>query len=481
MIIVHQNMEKSSVFSIIHTLLTILKGEVFMQRLTLLFSGVLMPALLLAGGVFFTVTLGRFFLLRPKRVLAGVSQAAKEGGASPWRTLSVALAGTLGVGNITGVALAIYYGGPGAVFWMWVSAFFAMFLKYAEIVLALRTRVTGADGEVHGGAMYYMKTLVTGKTGRFFAGMFAVLCMMASLTLGGVVQTSAAAEAAESVFGVPKIVVGAVFAVLAAMILFKGIRRVEAVTSALIPLLCAAYTLLSLVAIALRFEALPGVFGAIFRGAFSLRSGAAGIAGFLSAGAFRYGVARGLVSNEAGCGTSPIVHAGSKVREPAAQGIFGILEVFVDTVLLCTLTALVILTSAVPSCEGSAYVIRAYGSVLGGAAAPFLALSIALFAFATVLCWAHYGRECLSYFTNNGKARTAFLALTALSVFLGAVISPALLWDVTDLVLALMTVLNLSALFLGYRVVREETERFFAAPARAAKRKDRAGILRRGL
>lgn len=450
-----------------------------MQRLTLLLSGVLMPVLLLAGGVFFTVLLGRFFISRPKRVLAGLSQAAKEGGASPWRTLSVALAGTLGVGNITGVALAIYYGGAGAVFWMWVSAFFAMFLKYAEIVLALRTRVTGADGEVHGGAMYYMKALVGGRTGRFLAGMFAVLCMLASLTLGGVVQTSAAAEAMESVFCISPVIVGVAFALLAVCILFKGIRRVETVTSALIPVLCAAYTLLSLAAIFLRHEALPGVFSAIFRGAFSLRSGTAGVAGFLSAGAFRYGVARGLVSNEAGCGTSPIVHAGSKVKDPAAQGIFGILEVFVDTILLCTLTALVLLTSGATPCEGSAYVILAYGSVLGKAASPFLALSIALFAFATVLCWAHYGRECLSYFTKSGKARTALLGLTALSVFLGAVVAPSILWDVTDLVLALMTPLNLSALFLGHRGVLTESGRFFAASPQPGKRKDRAGSLRR--
>lgn len=451
-----------------------------MQNLTLLLSGVLMPILLLAAGLFFTVSLARFFFLRPKRVAAGLLQAAKEGGASPFRTLSVALAGTLGVGNITGVALAIYCGGPGAVFWMWVSALTAMFLKYAEILLALRTRVAGTDGELHGGAMYYIKTLVRGRAGRVLAGMFAFLCILASLTLGGVVQTSAAAEAAQSVFGLSPVLVGAVFALLAAVILFRGIRRVEAVTSALIPLLCIAYTFLSLAAIFLRREALPEVFGSIFREAFSLRSGTAGVAGFLSAGAFRYGVARGLVSNEAGCGTSPIVHAGSKVKDPAAQGIFGILEVFVDTILLCTLTALVLLTSAVPPCEGSAYVILAYSSVLGKAAAPFLAISIALFAFATVLCWAHYGRESLSYFTKSRKARAVLLGLTALSVFLGAVMKASVLWDMTDLVLALMTLLNLSALFLGHRTIRAETERFFAESLEKKNKKARVDGGRRG-
>lgn len=446
-----------------------------MEDLTQLISGLLMPVLLLAAGLFFTFKLARFFFLRPGRVADGLLRAAREGGGSPFRTLSVALAGTLGVGNITGVALAIYCGGPGAVFWMWVSAFVAMFLKYAEILLAFHARVVGTDGELHGGAMYYIRRLVPGRVGRGLSGIFAVLCIFASLTLGGVIQTSAAAQAAQSVFGLSPVLVGAVFALVAAAILSRGIRRVEAVTSALIPLLCIVYAALSVVAIFLRREALPEVLSSIFREAFSLRSGSAGVAGFLSAGAFRYGVARGLVSNEAGCGTSPIVHAGSSVRDPAAEGIFGILEVLVDTVLLCTLTALVLLTSGVPPCEGSAYVILAYRSVLGRMAAPFLALSIALFAFATVLCWAHYGSESLSYFTKSRRAHAVLFGVTVLSVFLGAMIRASILWEMTDLVLALMTILNLSALLLGYRTVCAETKRFFAKPREGEIKSPRAG------
>lgn len=436
-----------------------------MSRLVSLFSGVLMPVALLLCGGYFAVRLGRCFFGCPRKVFRGIACATGEGGTSPWRTLSVALAGTLGVGNITGVALAVALGGAGAVFWMWVSAFVAMFLKYAETLLALSTRELQGE-RMHGGAMYYIRTAVRGRAGRFFAAAFAVLCVLTSLTLGGVIQTSAAAGALTGAFRISPVAVGAVFALAAALVLIRGLRGVERVSAALIPFLCLAYTVLSLVAIFRGRAMISSAFSAIFRGAFSVQSGLSGCAGFLASGALRYGVSRGLVSNEAGCGTSPIAHASSGVSDPAAEGLFGVLEVFVDTILLCTLTALVLLTSGVaPSADGG-YVLRAYTASLGAFAAPVMAVFLALFAFATVLCWAHYGQESLAYLTDNQKIATVHLVAVSISAFLGAVAAPAILWDITDLVLALLTLLNLPALFLCRKEIMERTALFFGKVSR---------------
>lgn len=438
-----------------------------------LFSGVLMPAALLLCGGYFAVRLGRYFFGNPGKVFAGIARATGEGGTSPWRTLSVALAGTLGVGNITGVALAVALGGAGAVFWMWAAAFAAMFLKYAETLLALSTREE-QGGRMHGGAMYYIRAAVHGRAGRVLAAVFAALCVLTSLTLGGVIQTSAAAGALSAAFSVPPVAVGAVFALVAALVLIRGLRGVERVSAALIPFLCLAYTVLSLAAIVRGRARLPAAFAEIFRGAFSLKSGLSGVGGFLTSGALRYGVSRGLVSNEAGCGTSPIAHAASGVRDPAAEGLFGVLEVFVDTVLLCTLTALVLLTSGVAPTADGTYVLRAYSASLGAFAAPMLAVFMALFAFATVLCWAHYGQESLRYLTDRHGVATAHLVAVSLSAFLGAVAAPALLWDLTDLVLALLTLLNLPALYLCRDTIFAGTRQFFRRE-KTPRRKRRGG------
>lgn len=438
-----------------------------------LFSGVLMPAALLLCGGYFAVRLGRYFFGNPGKVFAGIARATGEGGTSPWRTLSVALAGTLGVGNITGVALAVALGGAGAVFWMWAAAFAAMFLKYAETLLALSTREE-QGGRMHGGAMYYIRAAVHGRAGRVLAAVFAALCVLTSLTLGGVIQTSAAAGALSAAFSVPPVAVGAVFALVAALVLIRGLRGVERVSAALIPFLCLAYTVLSLAAIVHGRARLPAAFAEIFRGAFSLKSGLSGVGGFLTSGALRYGVSRGLVSNEAGCGTSPIAHAASGVRDPAAEGLFGVLEVFVDTVLLCTLTALVLLTSGVAPTADGTYVLRAYSASLGAFAAPMLAVFMALFAFATVLCWAHYGQESLRYLTDRHGIATAHLVAVSLSAFLGAVAAPALLWDLTDLVLALLTLLNLPALYLCRDTIFAGTRQFFRRE-KTPRRKRRGG------
>ena len=428
-----------------------------------LLSGVVLPFFLLLAGAYFTLKLGRYFLAHPKKAVLGMLHADGTGGTPPARALAVALAGTLGVGNIAGVATAIALGGAGAVFWMWVAAFLAMSLKYAEIVLALATR---QHGQMRGGAMYYIKVAFGGRVGRVLAALFAILLVLLHFTLGTMIQANAAAEALQGVFHLPPLAVGLLMGGLAVLLLARGAKQIEDACAMLVPFACLVFCVLSVGVILLRKGEVPGAFAAIFRGAFTVQSSASGVLGFLCGGAVRYGVSRGLVSNEAGCGTAPIAHAASNAKTPAQQGFWGIFEVFVDTILLCTLTALVILVSGVEPTGGGVYsAIRAYGAVLGGVAPPLLALLIALFAFATVLCWSHYGREAFSYLIKSDCAPRIFLMGVAIATLIGAIVTPSLVWELTDIVLAVMTLLNLAALFLSRRRIHVETRVFFEGNA----------------
>ncbi len=417
-----------------------------------LLSGVLVPVLLLLAGGYFAVRLTPLLLCR-----RGAYEKGKGGGL---RALGVALAGTLGVGNIAGVAVAIALGGAGAVFWMWVSAFLAMLLKYAEVVLALRTRIYDEKGMPHGGAPYYIRRAFKGKLGRVLAAVFALLCLGCALTLGSIMQSAAASEAMASAFSIPPILTGAVLGVAALIVLAFGAVGVEHACGVVVPLMCAFFTLLSIVALLLRRQAIPEAFARIFSEAFSLRSGGAGVFGFLTAGAIRYGVARGLVSNEAGCGTAPIAHASAPCTSPMRQGLLGMVEVLVDTILLCTLTALVILVSGAPIASGGGmrFALDAYAAILGPVAIPAIALSVLLFAFATVLCWSHYGAESLYALTGRKRVPRLYLVAIAASCVWGAVAAPQMVWDATDMVLALMTILNVITLFALRRDVLEETK-----------------------
>ncbi len=415
-------------------------------------SGVLVPVLLLLSGAYFAVRLLPLFARRKWR-----AEPHQRGGA---RALGVALAGTLGVGNIAGVAVAIALGGAGAVFWMWVSALFAMFLKYAEVVLAIRTRIYDEKDAPHGGAPYYITRAFKGRLGRVLAAVFALLCLACSLTLGGVMQSAAASEAMAHAFSLPSLVTGVGIGVLAVLVLSFGAAGVERACGVLVPLVCGLFTLLSVIALVLRREAIPAALARIFREAFSLRSSGAGVLGFAFAHAVRYGVARGIVSNEAGCGTAPIAHAASPARSGAHQGLFGMVEVAVDTLLLCTLTALVILVSGVPIVSGGGmrFAIEAYAAILGPMAMPAISLSVLLFAFATVLCWAHYGAESLRYLTGSARGSRALFAAFLGACVWGAVAAPHVVWDMTDLVLSLMAMLNIATLFALRRDVISETK-----------------------
>lgn len=434
--------------------------------------GVLVPLSLMLLGFTYLVYLRAFHLRHPVRLLRMLfspKSLKREEGISPFRAVTLALAGTLGVGNLVGVAGAIALGGPGAVFWMLLSAFLSMLLKYAEIVLAIRHRVKEA-GKRTGGAMYYMRDGLARaglpRLGMILAGIFAILSVIDSFTVGSVIQMNAVGSAFRGVLGRDPIPIGAVLAVLTLFVTLGGGRRISRLTERLVPFMTLLYLVLSLTVLVLRRDALSDALSLVLRDAFSFGSAASGIGGFLVSRAVRYGTMRGLMSNEAGCGTAPIAHAESALESPGEQGIYGIVEVFVDTILLCTLTAAVILVSygeLLPYAEdGMMMTVKAYSTVLGRWSEPILFLLVLFFAFATVICRAHYGRTALGYFTKGKTVHFIYTVLMAGSVFVGTVVSPAAVWSVADLALGVMTLLNVSFLYGMRREVKEETERLLA-------------------
>lgn len=433
-----------------------------------------LPAMLLAAGLFYLFRLRWFYVLHPIRCIRLLFGYRSEDGISPFRALTVALAGTLGVGNIVGVAAALYYGGPGAVLWMLISALVAMVLKYAEITLAIRHRRYTPDGQPTGGAPYYVCDGLTRaglpRLGGFLAAVFALLCLINAVTMGSLLQVNAVAGALEEGFSAPPLLTGIGVAALAVAAVRGGAARIAAWTEKLVPLMTVGFLVICIALLILRRQRIPNALAAIWSDALSPATVGGGIGGFLVSRGLRFGVMRGLISNEAGCGTAPMAHATAHVDLPARQGLFGLVEVFVDTVLLCFVTALCILVSdSGPNACGEDTVRTAqtaFSSVLGTWAGWFFAAAMLLFGVATVLCWAHYGGTCVRYLGRKSSAagrwwtRLYTVALVA-SVALGAVVAPAAAWTLADMAVALMTLLNLVALLFMNREVREETDRLW--------------------
>ena len=429
--------------------------------------GTAVPFLLIIGGIFFCFKLRFFFILHPKKLLSILiaHRAGEERGTSPFRALTLALAGTLGVGNIVGVSAAIFMGGFGAVFWMWVSALCAMVLKYAEIVLAMKHRKYDEDGKPHGSAMYYIRACFEKKGARtvgiVLAAVFAIFCILNSITMGSVIQTNAVTGALDGVFHLPPWITGGALALVAFLLVRKGGEGMARFTEKLVPIMTVGYVVLSVAVLILRADALPMAFSKIFNDAFSFRAGGAGIGGFFLSKALRFGTMRGLVSNEAGCGTAPAAHAVSDCKDPARQGVFGIFEVFVDTILLCTLTALVVIVSYGEIAHlGENFImmtIGAYEAVLGSFASYFMSVAVLCFGFATIICWAHYGIESVGYLTKCRAAKTLFIAIYCLSVFVGAFATSDFIWQSADLAIGVMTVINVPVLFLSGEEIKDLT------------------------
>ncbi len=428
--------------------------------------GSMVPILLMAAGVFYGIRLKFFHLLKPKAVLRALTEKQNTEGVTPFRALTLALAGTLGVGNIVGVSAAIAMGGFGAVFWMWISALCAMLLKYAEIVLAMLHRRTDINGKPHGSAMYYIRDLLHGKGHRLLggalAGIFAILCIMNSVTMGSVIQVNAICNAFSGVFHVPPLASGIVLAVITGIVIRKGSDGILRLTEKMVPLMTLGYLILSAAVLVLRADLLGNAVSVIFRDALRPNAAIGGIGGFLLSDGVRYGTMRGLISNEAGCGTAPTAHAVSDCREPAKQGVWGIFEVFADTIVLCTVTALVVIVSypeaSVLAPDYMMMTVTAYSAVLGDFAAYFMSVAVLFFGFATILCWAHYGMESTAYLSGSKLARTGFRWVYTISVFVGSFAAADVIWQAADFAVGAMTLINVSVICVMNKEVKRATE-----------------------
>ena len=441
-------------------------------------GGPVMVVLLTLVGIYFTFRLGFFQIAKIGHWLKSTigslltkrEQKTTKGAVSPFQALSAALAGTAGVGNIAGVATAIVLGGPGAVFWMWVSAFFGMMTKYSEVVLSLHFRKRNKHGDFVGGPMYYIER---GLNMKWLAVIFAILTIIATFGIGNMSQVNSVAQAMHSTFGVPKIVSGVLLAVFAALVILGGIKRIVGVTEILVPFMCLIYILGGLVIIVIRADALPGAFASIFQGAFSLQSVGGGVLGYAFVAAMRFGIARGVFTNEAGLGSAPIVHAAADVDHPVKQGMWGIFEVFADTIVVCTISALVILQSGLVGTPdaadpaggpltGAALSARAFDSVIPGFGEIFITLAVLLFAGATLLGWSYYGEKSLEYLSRGSSTVPIYVyrVIFILVVVLGAVMQLDLVWALSDTFNTLMAIPNLFALICMSGLVVKLTKEY---------------------
>ena len=440
--------------------------KLYMKKILDLFNtylfGPALPIFIFVCGFILTIKYGSFIFLKPKKIVDVLTTKGEKKGISPFKTAMLALASTLGVGNIVGVATAIYAGGPGAVFWLTLSAFVAMSLKYGEVVLAMKYR-TENGGEYRGGAMYYMRDCLKNKR---LSVLFAILCIVNALTVGNIVQINAVSESFSTVFSVKPIYLGIVLAVVVFLSVYKGTKQVSDITSKVIPVITAVYIILSLYIILINYNRLYEIAVLIFENAFSLKSAVGGIGGYVIVRAVRYGVARGIMSNEAGSGTSPIAHAKSNLESPVEQGFWGIFEVFADTVIMCNLTAFVVLFSyneyvMEKGLDGMSLVIASYSKYAGKYAGVLIAISVLLFAYATVICQGFYGSECVYFLSEKPRYRNTFILVYCVLIIYGAIASSELIWSITDFNVSLMTVINTTCIMLCSGEIKKETKNYF--------------------
>ncbi len=441
--------------------------------------GPLMLLLLVGTGVYLTFRVHWLQVTHFGRILKNTvgtlfqKKSARDHGAniSPFQAVSTALAGTVGTGNIAGVTGAIFTGGAGAVFWMWVAAFFGMVTKYAEIVLAMKYRVKDENGVYHGGPMYYIENGI-GKSWKWLSVIFCLLGGLATFGIGNIAQSSEISGALNDLFHISPLVSGILLAAVVALVTLGGIKRIGKVTSLLVPFMSAFYILAGLVVIILRIGQIPAVFGQIFSGAFSFKSVGGGLFGYTIMMAMKQGFARGVFSNEAGLGSAPIAHAASSTEEPCEQAIWGVFEVFIDTIVICSITAFAVLLSGILGAEGglSAFTSKgaaaaaAFNTILPGTlGGKIIELSLLFFALSTILSWAYYGENCWGYLTHNSKAVVLiYKILFALVCIVGAVGSGTLMWDIADTLNGLMAIPNLIALLMLSGVVAKLTKDYFS-------------------
>ena len=449
--------------------------------------GPVMLVLLVGTGIYLTVrtgfiqivkfpyimrnTIGTLFRKRDKRGSGGKNLTAFE-------AVSTALASTVGTGNIAGVTGAIFVGGPGAVVWMWISAIFGMFTKYSEIVLAVKYRQTGKDGTHYGGPMYYIEK---GLGMKWLAVIFAILGGVACFGIGNIAQSTEIAGSVVSLcgmagFDVTPLAAGIALAILVAIVIIGGVKRIGQVASYMVPFMACFYILAGISIIVLRITDVPHAFSVIFQSAFTSEAVAGGATGYAIMLGVQQGLARGVFSNEAGLGSAPMAHAASETKDPVEQGMWGIFEVFVDTIIICSITSLAVVLSGVYDGatigEAGTYISNgaaaaaAFNAILPGALGGIvLQISLLFFSLTTVLGWSYYGERCWGYLTNNNRGvNTIYKIIFVLVCIVGATGAGTLMWDISDTLNAMMAIPNLIGLLLLSGTVVKITRDYFRNP-----------------
>ena len=422
-----------------------------------------MMFLLIAAGIFLSIKTGFFQFRRfgyvMKNTIGNLFNKNiyhhEKGSVSPFQAVTTALAGTIGTGSIAGVATALVLGGPGAVFWMWISALLGMVTKYSEIVLALKFREKNESGSYTGGPMYYIKN---GLGLKWLAVLFALFAMIACIGTGNATQANSISGVLDLNFNISPWITGLVLMVIVGIVIIGGVKRIATVNEKLVPVMAVFFILASLFALIFNADKIPSAFALIFKEAFNFKSAFGGVAGYGILAAMRYGVGRGVFSNEAGLGSAPIAHSASSTDNPVKQGLWGVFEVFITTIIICTMSAVVVLTSGIysdafaagvtPAVSGAALSSAAFNEALPFVGGIGIALSTVFFALSTILGWAYYGEVSVGYiFKKNPKAAiTVYRIIYVAFVFVGAIAEINTVWLVADCFNALMALPNLIAL-----------------------------------
>ena len=432
--------------------------------------GPVMIALMIGTGLFLSFCTNflqfRKFIFAMKKTIGSVfskNQHSKDSsGVSSFQAVATAMAGTIGTGSIAGIATAIGMGGPGAIFWMWVSALLGMVTKYSEIILSMKFREKNENGKWVGGPMYYIKN---GLKIKWLAALFAIFAMVACLGTGNATQSNSIAGALNSTMNISPWITGTVLTIIVSGVILGGMSRISSVNEKLVPVMALFYVVCSVAAVAINFRQIPDAFALIFREAFNFNAAVGGGAGYGIMIAMHYGFSRGVFSNEAGLGSAPIAHAASTTKEPVEQGLWGMFEVFFTTIIICTLSAIVILTTGIWTTgefEGAALSIASFNKILPGIGSVVVTMSTIFFALSTILGWAYYGEVAVGYlFKNARKAVDIYRLIYVAVVFVGAVGSLDLIWSISETMNGLMAVPNLIGLIGLYKVVKNITREYF--------------------
>ncbi|VCU61501.1 Na(+)-linked D-alanine glycine permease [Tritonibacter mobilis] len=440
--------------------------------------GPLMLVLILGVGLFLQVGLKLMPILRIgtgfSLLFKGRSPEDGEGQITPFNALMTALSATIGTGNIAGVATAVFLGGPGALFWMWITALVGMATKYSEAVCAVKFREQDSQGNFVGGPMYYIKNGL-GENWKWLGVAFALFGSIAAFGIGNGVQANGVAQVLETNFGFNPSITGVVLMVLTGAVVLGGITRIGAVAGALVPFMAVSYIAAGLIVLLISADQLGSALGLVFTHAFTPSAAEGGFAGAAVWAAIRFGVARGVFSNEAGLGSAPIAHAAAETKGPVNQGLIAMLGTFIDTIIVCSITGLAIIASGVWTSgeSGAALTSLAFETSLPGFGGYLIAIALSIFAFTTILGWSYYGEKCVGYLLG-AKVLIGYRILWIVAIYFGATADLGFIWLLADTLNAMMAIPNLIALILLSPVVFAVTKEFFASKGQSEERTSRS-------